>query len=92
MGQLGVWSGQVLAMHLANIPDPIILDVARRRAAGEPSLSGDMLAQLRDANYTQSQITDLLDKGTTDTQAQQILDYHSRATAHGFVRNGRRRH
>jgi len=92
MGQLGVWSGQVLAMHLANIPDAIILDVARRRAAGESSLSGDMLAQLRDAGYTQTQITELLDKGTTDAQAQQILDYHRRATAHGFVRNGRRRH
>jgi len=92
MGQLGVWSGQVLAMRLANIPDAIILDVARRRAAGEASLSGDMLAQLRDAGYTQTQITELLDKGTTDAQAQQILDYHRRATAHGFVRNGHRRH
>jgi hypothetical protein len=92
MGELGVWSGQVLAMHLANIPDAIILDASRRRAGGEPSLSGDMLAQLRDAGYTQSQITELLDKGTTDAQAQQILDYHRRATAHGFVHNGHRRH
>jgi hypothetical protein len=91
MGELGVWSGQVLAMHLANIPDAIILDVARRRAAGEPSLSGDMLAQLRDAGYTQAQITALLDKGTTDAEAQKILDYHHRATAQ-FVRNSRRRH
>lgn len=91
MGELGVWSGQVLAMHLANIPDSIILDVARRRAAGEPSLSGDMIAQLRDAGYTQAQITELLDKGTTDPEAQKILDYHHRATAQ-FVRNSRRRH
>jgi hypothetical protein len=92
MGQLGVWSGQVLAMHLARIPDAMILDASRRRAAGETSLSGDMLAELLDAGYTQSQVTELMDKGTTDAQAQQILDYHERATAHGFVRNARRRH
>jgi len=92
MGQLGVWSGQVLAMHLARIPDAMILDASRRRAAGETSLSGDMLAELLDAGYTQSQVTELMDRGTTDAQAQQILDYHERATAHGFVRNARRRH
>ncbi|MGB6201040.1 MAG: hypothetical protein WA871_06335 [Candidatus Acidiferrales bacterium] len=91
-GQLGVFAGQVLAMHLARIPDAIILDVAQRRAAGETSLSGDMLAELLEAGYTQSQVTGLLDKGTTDAQAQQILDYRDRASAHGFVRNGRRRH
>ena len=91
-GQLGVWSGQVLAMHLARIPDAMILDASRRRAAGETSLSGDMLAELLDAGYTQSQVTELMDRGTTDAQAQQILDYHERATAHGFVRNARRRH
>ena len=71
---------------------PSILDASRRRAAGETSLSGDMLAELLDAGYTQSQVTELTDKGTTDAQAQQILDYHERATAHGFVRNARRRH
>jgi hypothetical protein len=92
MGELGVWSGQVLAMHLANIPDSLILDASRRRAAGEVSLSGELIAELLDAGYTQSQVTALLDKGTTDAQAQQILDYRRRALAHGFVHNGRRRH
>jgi hypothetical protein len=93
MGELGPFSGEVLAMHLANIPDSIILDVARRRAAGQPSLSGDMIAELIEAGYTRAQVTMLLDKGTTDAEAQTILDYHSRASAHGFIRNGgRRRH
>jgi hypothetical protein len=92
MGELGVYSGQVLAMHLANIPDAIILDAAQRRSAGEASLSGDMIAELLDAGYTQAQVTQLIDKGTTDAQAQQILDYRHRASAKGFVRNGRRRH
>lgn len=92
LGQLGVWSGQVLAMHLAKIPDAMILDVAHRRAAGEASLSGEMLAELLDAGYSQSQVTGLLEKGTTDAQAQQILDYKDRSSAHGFVRAGHRRH
>jgi hypothetical protein len=92
MNELGVFSGQALAMHLARIPDPIILDVAQRRSANEPSLSGDMIAQLLEAGYTQAQVTGLLDKGTTDAQAQQILDYRHRASAHGFVRNRGRRH
>jgi len=92
IGQLGVWSGQVLAMHLARIPDAMILDVAHRRAAGEASLSGEMLADLLDAGYSRSQVSGLLDKGTTDAQAQQILDYKDRSSAHGFVRAGHRRH
>jgi hypothetical protein len=92
MGQLGVYAGQVLAMHLAKIPDSLILDEAQRRAAGETSLSGDMLAQLLDAGFTQPQVAALLDKGTTDAQAQQILDYRHRASAKGFVRNRRRSH
>jgi hypothetical protein len=92
MDQLGVNTGDVLAMHLARISDTIILDVARRRAAGDTSLSGDMIAELLDAGYTQAQVTTLLDKGTTDAEAQQILDYHRRAIAHGFVSNRHRRH
>jgi len=92
IGQLGVWSGQVLAMHLARIPDAIILDVAHRRAAGETSLSGETLADLLDAGYTQAQVTSLLDNGTTDAQAQQILDYKAHASAHGFQSARRRRH
>jgi hypothetical protein len=92
MGQLGVYSGQVLAMHLAKIPDSLILDEAQRRAAGETSLSGDMLAQLLDAGFTHAQVTALLDKGTTDVQAQQILDARHRASAKGFVSNRRRSH
>jgi hypothetical protein len=92
IGQLGVWSGQVLAMHLARIPDAMILDVAKRRAAGQTSISGELLAELIDAGYSQAQVTGLLDKGTTDAEAQQILDYKDRASAHGFVRAGHRRH
>jgi hypothetical protein len=92
MNQLGVFSGQVLAMHLAKIPDPIILDVAQRRAANEPSLSGDTIAELLEAGYTQAQVTGLLDKGTTDAEAQPILDYRHRASAHDFVKNRGRSH
>ncbi len=36
MNQLGIWSGEAVAMHLARLSDPVIPAVAARRAAGQP--------------------------------------------------------
>ena len=90
LNQLGVWSGQALAMHLANLSDAIILEVAGRRAAGQPVLSGEKLAELRDAGYSESQLVELIERGTTDAQADQIIEAHNRSLGRGFV--SKRRH
>ncbi|MGO9641831.1 MAG: hypothetical protein ACLP1Y_11060 [Candidatus Acidiferrales bacterium] len=91
LNQLGPWSGEALAMHLAKLSDAMILEVAGRRAAGQPALSGEKLAELRDTGYSESQLIELIERGTTDAQADQIIDAHNRVSGRGFVRR-RRRH
>jgi len=91
LNQLGPWAGEALTMHLAKLSDAIILEVAGRRAAGQPALSGEKLAELRDTGYSESQLIELIERGTTDAQADQIIDVHNRVSGRGFVRR-RRRH
>ena len=92
LGQLGLWAGEAQAMHLAGLSDQILLAVARRRAAGQGVPSGSSLAQLKDAGMGEAQMLDLIQRGTTDQQAQEMLEAHRRATSStGFVRYHRRR-
>ncbi|HYB62436.1 MAG TPA: hypothetical protein VEH50_13275 [Methylomirabilota bacterium] len=91
LNQLGPWAGEALAMHLAKLTDAVVLDVAGRRASGQPVLSGEKLAELRDAGYKEAQLIDLIERGTTDEQADRILEVHNRASGRGFVRQRGRR-
>lgn len=91
LNQLGPWSGEALALHLAKLSDAIVLEVAGRRAAGQPVLSGEKLAELRDAGYNEAQLINLIEGGTTDEQADRIIEAHNRASGRGFVRQRRRR-
>jgi hypothetical protein len=89
MNQLGPWSGDALTMHLAKLSDAIVLQVARRRVAGLPVLSGEKLAQLRDAGFSEAQLSELIANGTTDAQADRVIDVHNRASGRGFVHQHR---
>jgi hypothetical protein len=92
LGQFGLWAGETQAMHLAGLSDQILLGVARRHAAGQPVPSGASLAQLKDAGMSEAEMLDLIQHGTTDQQAQEMIEAHRRATAStGFVRYHRRR-
>ena len=90
--QFGLRAGETQAMHLAGLSDQILLGVARRRAAGQPVPSGSSLAQLKDAGMSEAEMLDLIQHGTTDQQAQEMIEAHRRGTAStGFVRYHRRR-
>ncbi len=93
MDQLGLWVGEAQAMRLAGLSDQILLGVARRRAAGQPGLSGASLAQLKNAGLDEKALLDLIAGGTTDAQAEEMIAAHHRAEVpSGFVRErGRRR-
>jgi len=91
-GQLGLWAGEAQAMHLAGLSDQILLAVARGRAAGQAVPSGSSLARLKDAGMGEAEMLDLIQRGTTEQQAQEMLEAHRRATSSaGFVRYHRRR-
>lgn len=92
LDQLGLWVGEAQAIRLVGLSDTVLLAVARRRAAGQPVLSGPSIARLKNAELSESQILDLIARGTTDAQADALLAARQRAaSSHGFVRYSRRR-
>ncbi len=92
LDQLGLWVGEAQAMRLAGLSDQILLGVARRRAAGQPALSGSVLARLKDAGLSETKMIELIERGTTDKQAEEMLAAWRRAAGRShFVRYHRRR-
>ena len=92
LNQLGPWVGEAQAMRLTGLSDQTLLAVARRRAAAQPVLSGPLIAQLKNAGLSEAEIRELIERGTTDAQAQAMLAAHERAaSSSGFVRYHRRR-
>jgi hypothetical protein len=92
LNQLGPWVGEAQAVRLAGFSDQILLAIARRRAAGRPTLSGASLGKLKNAGYSDAQILEAIRSGLTDAQAEQTVAARRRAAASaGFVRYHRRR-
>jgi hypothetical protein len=93
LNQLASWGGQAQIMRLAGLSDEVILHVARRRAAGQTVLSGVKVAELQNTGISQADLLGLVDRGTTDAEADAFIAHRKAlATSHGFVRQrGRRR-
>lgn len=90
LNELGLWSGEAVAMKLAGISDGVILDIARRRAGGQPVLSSPKVAALRNAGFSDSQLMAAIDNGLTDEQADRAIARRN-DVGHTFVREARRR-
>jgi hypothetical protein len=73
MNQLGFLSGELQAMRLAGFPDDIILEMARRRSAGQPVLAGASLADLKNAGVREATLFELARRGVPDSQAGAII-------------------
>ena len=92
LNQLGLWTGEVRALHLAGISDRLILAVATRRSEGLPALSGETLGNLKNAGAGEPVMVDMVQKGLSDQQAATyIAQRQSAAGGHGFVYLGRGR-
>jgi hypothetical protein len=93
INQLGLETGEAQAMHLARLSDQVILAVAERRAAGQPTMSGAKAAELQNVGMTESQILAEIGRGLTDNQADTMIAQHNAlAAGQGFVhQTGRRR-
>jgi hypothetical protein len=68
LNQLGLQTGEEQAMRLAGLSDRVILAMARRRAAGQPALSGAALARMKNAGVGEEKMLELIDRGLTDEQ------------------------
>ena len=92
LNELGLWTGEAEALRLSGLSDQVILAVARRRAAGQPVLSGDKIGDLKNSGLNQAQILADIDSGMTDAQADRIItERNYDAGGHSFVRERRRR-
>ncbi len=69
MNQLGLWIGEVQAMRFAGINKPVIFALARARSKGRPALSSPSIVRLQDAGFTDNQMIELIEQGTSDAAA-----------------------
>jgi hypothetical protein len=81
LDQLGAASGEYEAMHLAGLSDAIILEVAHRRANGEPVLSGASLAGLKNTGLRGSTLLELARRGVPDADASAIISFRRRGAS-----------
>ena len=75
LNQLAFGAGELQAMRLAGLSDPIILEVARHRAAGKPVLAGASLARLRNTGVREATLLELARRGVPDSMANAIIEY-----------------
>jgi|ERR1700733_776682 len=73
MHQLGIPSGELQAMKLTGLSDAVVMEVARRHAAGKQALSGVSLAHLKDAGFSQAALFELVRRGVRDDQVASIV-------------------
>jgi hypothetical protein len=86
MHQLGVPSGELQAMKLTGLSDAVVMEVARRHAAGKQALSGVSLAHLKDAGFSQAALFELVRRGVRDDQVASIVALrHNKKTSEAEI-------
>ena len=73
MKQLGLGYGELQAMRLTGLSDAVVMEVARRHAAGKQALSGVSLARLKDTGLSQGALFELVHRGIQDNQVAGIV-------------------
>jgi hypothetical protein len=87
LGQLGPWAIDAQGIMLAGYSDQVVISVARRRAAGQATISGSSLVELKNTGMSEKDVLALIGRGLTDEQAGELVAMHAQAEIpHGFVR------
>jgi len=73
LDQVGMGSGELQAIHLAGLPDEVILDIARDRADGKSTLSGEALGTMRNLRIENSTLLQLVRRGTPESDGPRII-------------------
>jgi hypothetical protein len=93
LNQLGVWAVDLEGIRLAGYSDKVVMAVAQRRAAGQATVSGTSLVELKNTGISEPQVLAQIDRGLSDEQAGQIIAEHQHAEMpHGFVRKASSKH
>jgi hypothetical protein len=85
MKQLGLGSGELQAMRLTGLSDLVVMEVARRHAAGKQSLSGVSLARLKDTGLSQAALFELVHRGIKDDQIAGIVALRRQKTSEAEI-------
>jgi hypothetical protein len=73
MDQLGLGAGDLQAIHLAGLPDELVLEVARDRAAGKSTLSGAALGAMKNLRMDNATLLELVRRGIPEADGASIL-------------------
>jgi hypothetical protein len=73
MDQVGLGAGELQAIHLAGLPDELVLDVARDRAAGKSTLSGAALGTMKNLRMENGTLLQLVKRGTPESDGPLII-------------------
>lgn len=73
MDQVGLGAGDLQAIHLAGLPDELVLDVARDRAAGKSTLSGAALGTMKNLRMDNATLLELVRRGTGESDGPRII-------------------
>jgi hypothetical protein len=82
---LGLWTGEAETMRLAGLSDKIILEAARRHAAGETVLSGASLANFKNAGMSEAALLQLVRRGIPDSEAPTIIALRRRGWGDAMI-------
>ena len=73
LDQVGMGSGELQAIHLAGLPDEVILAIARDRANGKSTLSGAELGTMKNLRIENSTLVQLVQRGTPESDGPRII-------------------
>jgi hypothetical protein len=73
LDQVGVGAGELQAIHLAGLPDELVLNVARDRAAGKSTLSGAALGTMKNLHMDNATLLELVRRGTPEPDGPRII-------------------
>ncbi|MGH9792382.1 MAG: hypothetical protein ACRD5W_14325 [Candidatus Acidiferrales bacterium] len=68
LNHLGPWAGEGQALLLAGFREETVLELARRRSQGIPTMNSPSLAKLRNEGYSEARILKAIRDGVTDAQ------------------------
>jgi hypothetical protein len=80
-------SGDAVMIKLTGLSDSAVQTILRRELKGQPTLSSDAIAKLKNTGLTEKQILERIQSGMTDAEAEKEVNAHQRVlTRSGFVR------
>jgi hypothetical protein len=74
LDQVGLGSGELQAMHLAGLPDALILGIARDRSNSKSTLSGEALGTMRNLRIDNATLLQLVLRGTPESDGALIIN------------------